>query len=479
MAFEGINFGLATPQTKLETPQEIQAKALQLQGLQQQTALGGINLKQQQQAMQDAADFKMVALQSNGDPKVIHSELLKMGKVELAQKVALGMMEMDKANATNYKAKHDALMAFGDQQKGVLRTARPENWSQVLNQLQQNANQFTQSTGIPINTAQNDHPQQYDPQWVKDQMEKITSGTDNMKQQELDLKKKELGNIVGGVHSDDKSLAFGTTRTGQAVPIIDPTTGKQMKLRAPASAVNVGLGGPGGLTPEAKDLMVEQFRKTGTLPSVGMGKAGTQLRMDIINGAAAKDKAEGTVTDLAEARKSFKTQQDAMKFFTTGKGADAMRQQETILHHAKVFENIANALDNGNVQIANQIGNQFGLQFGSDKATNLKMAGQIFSAEVGKYLAGSMGSAEERSELAKLLPMFNSPEQFKGGLRTLSNLVEGQRQSWMRQRTAALSGKVTDESGGAVGQRLSPEAASKLPPGTKFIGLDGKERTRN
>ena len=45
--------------------------------------------------------------------------------------------------------------------------------------------------------------------------------------------------------------------------------------------------------------------------------------------------------------------------------------------------------------------------------------------------------------MAELMPVFNSPEQFWGGLQTLSGLVEGQRKSWQRQRDAALSGEVT------------------------------------
>jgi len=135
---------------------------------------------------------------------------------------------------------------------------------------------------------------------------------------------------------------------------------------------------------------------------------------------------------------TFPTRQAAMKYFTTGKGADAFRQQDTILHHTKAFEKISNELENNNIQAANKIANQYGIQMGSDKATNYKIAAQIISSEVGKYLAGGTSTQAEREEIAHLLPMFSSPQQFKGAVNTLTLLIEGQRRAWEKQKESAL-----------------------------------------
>ena len=403
----------------------------------------------QRQQMQDAQDFKAKYGVTPG-----------MAKSVKDMETAGYQAEHAKAQAVTEKTKAQDWLA--DQQRRVFEwgqkaleenpEAAPQIHAQTLKMLAANAQklgidttksddplEFTTSSA-PFAPGQDGAPKVWDINthrtWLRDKAESVTPEAVAQKRAELQQKADaENWKIL----ETSTGFAMFNSKTGEMKPVEGG-----FKPAPKGTSINLGLGGS-GLTNDALNMQVEAYRKTGVLPGLGQGKAGTELRMKIMNAAAAADKAEGKVTDLAEAKKSFKTQQDAQKFFTTGKGADAMRQQETILHHAQVFQQIADALDNGNIQLANKLGNTFGLQMGSDKATNLKMAGQIFSAEVGKYLAGSMGSAEERAELAKLMPMFNSPEQFKGGLKTLSNLVEGQRKSWMRQRTAALSGKVTDE----------------------------------
>lgn len=458
MAFDPSIFGMANrPTVALQSPTDAAMKVLQLQQATQQGQLQALQIQQQTQAIADANAFRNEYGTSPGLAKAKHD-------------MATASLQEQKAAHDAQKAKIEALSTHNQRMAAILGSAQDQpSYDAARAQMAQEA----QATGMPMGPM----PEIFDPGAVKQMLTRGLTVQQQLDRAKLDLQRKEqeanAGAITGGIHADPSNNAFGVTKTGKSVPILD-ASGQPQKMKPSANPINIGLpgsGGAGGLSQEALDLMVEKFRKTGDLPAVGQGKAGTQLRIAIVNGAAAKDKAEGTVTDLADAKKSFKTQQDAMKFFTTGKGADAMRQQETILHHAKVFQGIADALNNGDAQLANRIGNEIGVQFGSDKATNLKVAGQIFSAEVGKYLAGSMGSAEERAELAKLLPMFNSPEQFKGALTTLANLVEGQRKSWMRQRTAALSGKVTDESGGT---HASPSTykLGQVVKGYVFLGGD-------
>ena len=213
----------------------------------------------------------------------------------------------------------------------------------------------------------------------------------------------------------------------------------------------------------------------------------------LIRNARAEYLAQQGGGDIAQNKIQFKSQADAQKFFTTGKGADAMRQQATIIHHADSFLQMANALESGDTVLANKAANQLGMQLGNDRAKNVELAGHILSEEVGKYLSGGAGSAEEREKMGSLLPSFASPQQFRGAVQTLQTMVQGQRASWMEQRDSAIKGQVpwktnpTNPPNGASAtptatpalQTVSPQDAAKLPAGTHFIGLDGVERVKH
>jgi len=176
---------------------------------------------------------------------------------------------------------------------------------------------------------------------------------------------------------------------------------------------------------------------------------------------------------IGGAKMQFKTAEDARKYFTTGKGADAFRQQETIIHHADLFKQVFQAMDSGNVQLANRLANEAGLQLGDDKAANARIVGTFLAEEVGKYVSGGQSSAEEREKITKLIPDFSSPQRAIGGLTTLQGLVEGQRKSWTKQRDAALKGAVPgagEEPGHGDGGKWS----SRNPAGSPDMKTLGK-----
>lgn len=60
----------------------------------------------------------------------------------------------------------------------------------------------------------------------------------------------------------------------------------QFGLKAAQIRSGVGTGGGGELTPEALDMAANMFAKTGTLPPMGMGTAGANIRKQILNRAA-------------------------------------------------------------------------------------------------------------------------------------------------------------------------------------------------
>jgi len=166
-------------------------------------------------------------------------------------------------------------------------------------------------------------------------------------------------------------------------------------------------------------------------------------------------------------------------YFTTGKGADAMRQQEIIQAHADSFLKLADALDNNDLVAANKAANALGVQLGKDKAKNLEIGSHILSQEVGKYLSGGLGTGAERTKMEELLPSFASPTQSRGAVRTLKEFVAGQQNQWRAQRDSAMGNRMPFSGGGTTqadpggGTAPSQETATrkwKQDPHTKKFG---------
>jgi hypothetical protein len=268
---------------------------------------------------------------------------------------------------------------------------------------------------------------------------------------------------------------------------------KKMNYIAPNALTLLGGSGGAAFDPSqplspAEESQARYAAQTGARETPSIRNPGALTR-----NARAEYLAQQGGGDIAGNKVQFKNQQEATKYFTTGKGADAFRQQETIIHHADAYLQMATALDNGNMQLANKAANTLGVQLGNDKAKNLELAGHVLSEEVGKYLSGGAGSAEERATMGKLLPSFASPQQSRGAVTTLQTMVQGQRASWTQQRDAALKGNVpwqqqpanpqagsgsTPTAAPAL-QKMSPQDAAKLPAGTHFLGLDGVERVKH
>ena len=199
-------------------------------------------------------------------------------------------------------------------------------------------------------------------------------------------------------------------------------------------------GGKAELTPETIDMLADKYIQKGLMdPDTSRDAESRRL---VLNRVAEK-KASGQDFDLVGNQQKFKTVTDARKFYSTGKGADAFRQQDVIGEHIKTVKSLVDALDNGDLPTANRIAQSYGQSIGKDPVTNYKIGADILSKEVGKYMAGSgPGSAAERKEISDILPAINSPQQFRGGLDTLDKMVKGQRQSWQRQRDSSLQGNV-------------------------------------
>lgn len=478
------------PTVALENPMDAMGKMMSLKNLATQNQMGDMQVQQQQQALQDAQELRSTiqkSVQSGQSPVQAVSQLASPA----AQGWAKQYTEMASAQTKLSKEQFDLSEAHlkkvgGDvvgatQAPGVTRdqvAAVIARHAQDRNIPPDKAQALIQS--IPTDPAAI-------PTWG------LTQGIT------LGASKDLLGLFVGDTHMVDTGtgtqpvVVNKVTKTVQNVgPEIEKNIGPgdlkkfasdigalkddgsidmtnpQVKAKIHAMTTNMatviqGAGGSGGASFDpsiplgpADESQARYAAQTGARETPSMRNPGALQR-----NARAEFLAQQGGGDIAGNKIQFKNQQDANKFFTTGKGADAMRQQETIIHHADAFLQMATALDNGDVQLANKFANQLGVQLGNDKAKNVELAGHILSEEVGKYLSGSSGSAEEREKMGQLLPAFSSPQQFRGAVTTLQTMVQGQRQSWQQQRAAALAGQVPFQQGG--GQQAPHQAAPVAP----------------
>lgn len=125
----------------------------------------------------------------------------------------------------------------------------------------------------------------------------------------------------------------------------------------------------------------------------------------------------------------FEVEQGVKKMATSGAVGQQLLAIGTAREHMKTFSQLADALDNNNLQVANRIGNEFGVQFGSDKVTNFQIASQAFGGEVGRALDGAGVTQAERAEAASHYSTNMSPQQFRGATKTIDALLAGKQKA--------------------------------------------------
>lgn len=137
----------------------------------------------------------------------------------------------------------------------------------------------------------------------------------------------------------------------------------------------------------------------------------------------------------------FEVEKKVRELFTSGDVSKQLMAINTAREHMKTFSQLADALNNGDVQAANKIGNAFGVQFGSDKATNFKIASQAFGGEVGKAFDGAGVTQSERESASKSFNENMSPQQFRGAVKTVDDLLAGKQRAAQQSYQAGTSGK--------------------------------------
>lgn len=137
----------------------------------------------------------------------------------------------------------------------------------------------------------------------------------------------------------------------------------------------------------------------------------------------------------------FDVEKRVQEKYTSGNAADQLTAINTAREHMATFKQTADALNNGNVLMANKVGNWLGTQFGSDKATNFNVARSAFAGEVGKAFAGANVGVQDRQELIDKINQSSSWDQLKGYADTADKLLEGKQKSLKEGFTQGMQGK--------------------------------------
>ena len=152
---------------------------------------------------------------------------------------------------------------------------------------------------------------------------------------------------------------------------------------------------------------------------------------------------------------SLKEQADTRHDFAAGVGGRQMTNLNTMYQHAKLFDQIADQLGNGNFKPTNAINVEWQRLFGGDAPTNLKVAGDFLGREAVRATVNSGAGTGQERELA--VDANSSPAQLHGAANTLRSLVGGQAHSLdLRARRAGVD----------TSQFVDPEVADKYQLGS-------------
>lgn len=172
-----------------------------------------------------------------------------------------------------------------------------------------------------------------------------------------------------------------------------------------------------------------RYNIDGSLPPMGMGKAGAQARVAILNEAA--NQKAGVSGDqqrwdqlnnkgVAAARTA--TLRD---FSPAGKSGQALTAANTALNHLATLRELAQAQANGNTPAFNKIANEFAQATGNPAPTSLQAAITMVSPEVSKSVIGQAGGQEERAQFTRNFNPNASPQQALQGIGVIEELLGG------------------------------------------------------
>lgn len=163
---------------------------------------------------------------------------------------------------------------------------------------------------------------------------------------------------------------------------------------------------------------------------------------------------------------NYQASQRAYNAFTSGAQGNAIRSFSVAMSHLDTLQKLADALKNGDAQLINKFSNAYKEQTGQVAPTNFEAAKQIVADEVVKAIVGSgSGALGDREEAAKTIRSQSSPAQLAGTIGTYKELMAGQLSGLKRQYEQSTYRKdfdrfLSDEAKTQLERHTSPGAAA-------------------
>jgi hypothetical protein len=390
-------YGQIRPPQPLEGPLDSYGKVLNLKALMSHGHLQDLQTQQLEQNMSEEQGvrdvFKNAAPGSNLEslvPDVLRASpkagVEFQGKM-LAQKktqAELGKLEIERRSA-NAKEARDALANVGDQQgyTNFLELAKQRGW-----QLASNA------------------PPQFDQKWKQDHLVTGDLFIQNMEHEKNRAIQREGHAITlrGQNMTDDRQRELNGIMEGQNIEA-SPSLIKSI------AAGDIQLNPPP--TNARNPIMLQRY-----------GQMLEKVKAENPNWSA----------------EMYPTIKRTVGDFAAGKAGQTLKALNTSIDHLDTWQELAEAMKNGNVKVLNDIFNKIGAATGETAPTNFEAARQILGNEIVKGITGAAGGVEDRTKSQEIMGS-KAPAQMIGVANTMKKLLGGQVKGMKQQYEAGTYGR--------------------------------------
>lgn len=129
---------------------------------------------------------------------------------------------------------------------------------------------------------------------------------------------------------------------------------------------------------------------------------------------------------VARFGQDYAARNKAVSAFATGKEGGIIRSFNTATEHLDTLQKLGDALGNKDMKAFNSVSNAWADHFGGVAPNNFNSAKQIVGDEIVKAIVGAGGGVGDREKAQAVLDAAKTPEQLKGAISTLKELIGGQ-----------------------------------------------------
>lgn len=265
---------------------------------------------------------------------------------------------------------------------------------------------------------------------------------------------------IQGIGPDKEKLHFADT--GGAVVGVDPFSGipaspTMTKSQSPDSKASNALGYAHLAETQRHNQMVEGDPAVVEQTAQGIANGSLAPLSGFALGRPMGQAVMARVMQLNPeySAKDFGTGQKAEKDFATGKQGQQVKSFNVALSHLDTLGQLADGLQNNDIQLVNRVGNYFATQTGAPAPTNFNAAKTVVGNEIVKAIVGSGGGVGDRDKAEQAINAAQSPAQLKGVIDTYKQLMGGQLEGLRQQYEVSTKRKDFD-------RMLSPEAKATI-----------------